>query len=505
MKIGEAGEAFFVFETDEEVPEELMTSPLLEPVRPGQSSKTVTGADRPAGRFGAKKARAEEERLLLNDVLVAGDEDPRLGATSDQEPEFLDLSEPSAPRPRRYSPTPSLSPPTSTSTLASSTLPVSTPPNERGSLPQSFLSKTLKATKAAAHIVTEEIGEKKDVAYDLLRYGKGPGGVEGVDASDGVDEQEAAKLREAAQPPEIRYTQNVVLDMAGYHSKSQVEGDSDSLTEPESPPQPRRPSLSVRQPSDATKAGLSTTRASSGHLMRGKSEEHLVSSQGDYSWEWGAMPKLFKDISPSASTIRGSSSPSVNKIPLDEPCTPPSVHIGLGRPPGAGAPRPVSEPDSLFGGGGRLVGGDLESGEPIAMEHDGIRRLAFDLSLCGPIDSSVDPPEAAKVFADSKITLQRLIGDAAVVHDERLVIRWDDKYISRRDGTPLFDALVAWRDNTLAQRASAALSSRRARSSWLWWGRSRSDRAGKAGGDVSEGPQRLGLRDSPSAPAGLGL
>ena len=30
MKIGEAGEAFFVFETTEEVPEDLLTSPLLE-------------------------------------------------------------------------------------------------------------------------------------------------------------------------------------------------------------------------------------------------------------------------------------------------------------------------------------------------------------------------------------------------------------------------------------------------------------------------------------------
>ncbi|KAG8740274.1 hypothetical protein FRC10_004529 [Ceratobasidium sp. 414] len=512
MKIGEAGEAFFVFETDEEVPEELMTSPLLEPVRLGQSSKIVTGADRPAGRFGAKKARAEEERLLLNDVVASSDEGPRSGATSDQEPEFLDLSEPSAPRPRGYSPTPSLSPPASTSTLASSTFPISTPPNERGSLPQSFLSKTLKATKAVAHIAAEEIGEKRDAAYDLLRYGKELGEVEGVDASDGVDEQEAAKLREAAQPPEIRYTQNVVLDMAGYHSKSQVEGDSDSLTEPESlaaaAPQPRRPSLSVRQPSSATKASLSSMQASSGHSMRGKSEppeERLVPSQSGYSWEWGAMPKLSKDISPSASTIRGNSSPSVSTILLDEPCTPPSEHIGHGRLPGAGASRPVSEPDSLFGGGGRLVDGNLESGESIAMEYDGIRRLAFDLSLCGPIDSSVDPPEVAKIFAGSKLTLQRLVEDAAAVHDEKLVIRWDDKYISRTDGTPLFDALVAWRDNTLAQRASASLNSRRSRSSWLWWGRSRSDRTGKTGGDFSEGRQRPSLPGPPSAPAGLEL
>lgn len=30
MKIGEAGEAFFVLETDEDVPDDLLTSPLLE-------------------------------------------------------------------------------------------------------------------------------------------------------------------------------------------------------------------------------------------------------------------------------------------------------------------------------------------------------------------------------------------------------------------------------------------------------------------------------------------
>lgn len=32
MKVGETGEAFFVFETDKDVPEELQTSPLASPV-----------------------------------------------------------------------------------------------------------------------------------------------------------------------------------------------------------------------------------------------------------------------------------------------------------------------------------------------------------------------------------------------------------------------------------------------------------------------------------------
>lgn len=82
MKIGEAGEAFFVFETDEDVPEDLITSPILEPVRPGQDSKPSAAGDRPAGRFGAKKARAKEEKSLLGDVLVSGDEANKTGVTS---------------------------------------------------------------------------------------------------------------------------------------------------------------------------------------------------------------------------------------------------------------------------------------------------------------------------------------------------------------------------------------------------------------------------------------
>jgi hypothetical protein len=249
--------------------------------------------------------------------------------------------------------------------------------------------------------------------------------------------------------------------------------------------------------------------------MRGNSEppeERLVSLQGEYSWEWGAMPKLSADTSPSASTIRGNSSPNIDTIPLAGSRTPPT-HVGLGRPLAAGpfpSTRPVSDSDSLFGDGGRLVDGDVESGEPIAMEYDGVRRLAFDLSLCGPAATSMDPPEAARLFDGSKVTLQRLLEDAAVVHSDKLVIRWDEKCIARTDGTPLFDALVAWRDNTLAQRASTVLNPRstapRGRSSWLWWGRSRSDRAKTmTSEDPSEARQRPGLPDAPSAPAGLDL
>lgn len=51
MKIGQAGEAFFVFETEEDVPEALMTSPILQATSPSSSG----GTPQKAGRFGAKE------------------------------------------------------------------------------------------------------------------------------------------------------------------------------------------------------------------------------------------------------------------------------------------------------------------------------------------------------------------------------------------------------------------------------------------------------------------
>ena len=65
MKIGDAGEAFFVFETEEDVPDSLVTSPILEATKPGETNAHPSET----GRFGA----------------------PASPPPKDQEPEFLDL------------------------------------------------------------------------------------------------------------------------------------------------------------------------------------------------------------------------------------------------------------------------------------------------------------------------------------------------------------------------------------------------------------------------------
>jgi phosphatidate phosphatase PAH1 len=75
MKIGEAGEAFFVFETDSDVPDDLITSPLLEPTEPISTDALPAGE---IGRFGA----GDDRQNFVDD-----------GAR--QEPDFLDLDAPS--------------------------------------------------------------------------------------------------------------------------------------------------------------------------------------------------------------------------------------------------------------------------------------------------------------------------------------------------------------------------------------------------------------------------
>lgn len=85
MKIGEAGEAFFVFETDGDVPDDLITSPILHPTRPNDS----TGADSLA-----VKGTELEPTLQPDDQDITrakNDESAPKQSSDDQEPDFLDL------------------------------------------------------------------------------------------------------------------------------------------------------------------------------------------------------------------------------------------------------------------------------------------------------------------------------------------------------------------------------------------------------------------------------
>lgn len=68
MKVGDAGEAFFVVETEEDVPEELLTSPLLgatEVIRTNRACEGAGDVGRPWVRFGGDVEVSEGARDAL--------------------------------------------------------------------------------------------------------------------------------------------------------------------------------------------------------------------------------------------------------------------------------------------------------------------------------------------------------------------------------------------------------------------------------------------------------
>lgn len=96
MKIGDAGEAFFIFETEGDVPDDLITSPLLEATKPGQSNIQTLKT----GRFGAREDGPDadvdvdiEEGVDMGMGGGLGVDDGRAQMEGTPEPDFLDLNE----------------------------------------------------------------------------------------------------------------------------------------------------------------------------------------------------------------------------------------------------------------------------------------------------------------------------------------------------------------------------------------------------------------------------
>lgn len=87
MKIGDAGEAFFIFETEGDIPEDLITSPLLEATKVGQSNVQVLKT----GRFGAREDADDDVEAMGGDMGESGA--AAQGDSAEQEPDFLDLNE----------------------------------------------------------------------------------------------------------------------------------------------------------------------------------------------------------------------------------------------------------------------------------------------------------------------------------------------------------------------------------------------------------------------------
>ncbi|KAG8980538.1 hypothetical protein FRB90_007663, partial [Tulasnella sp. 427] len=78
------------------------------------------------------------------------------------------------------------------------------------------------------------------------------------------------------------------------------------------------------------------------------------------------------------------------------------------------------------------------------------RRFAFELSLCDNAEGRrrrFDDLESARWFEEEKVEYARLLADPEVAENEGLVMKWGDRFITRRDESPLLTALLEWRHN----------------------------------------------------------
>ena len=243
-----------------------------------------------------------------------------------------------------------------------------------------------------------------------------------------------------------------------------------------------------------------------------------------FSWDWGAFPQ------PSPVKANSVPLPEVrdmhrsNSVPpeLDSDHHRPTTTIHTtGSETTTHPPETPPTPNSLsiqhFGDGGELTADERNSRRFFVTL--GNRTYEFELSICEGLTGS-DEIEDTRRFKEGKVSFRRFMKYPAVVHDDNLVVKWDGKYISRQDGSPLMVALVTWRDAALAKPTNASalmeeepLSSSDERepdemqkttpkksSSWVRWWRSSRSEAPKTE-PARQPEQRPTLAPSASAPA----
>ncbi|KAL1661727.1 nuclear elongation and deformation protein 1 [Schizophyllum commune] len=466
MKIGDAGEAFFVFETDDDVPNDLLTSPILEPTR-AEDEK----AKAEPGRFGAKEDPGENQD-------VDDGQAPPLNQTS-PEPEPLDLDATDGTAEARK-------PPTSLN-LKGAHLPF---PHPSGLLTPSTPSSMFRL---------DEDQDKR------------------------VDETLKKFVRHESSTADVQYSHHMALDSEGYHAEHGRERSDDTVTGDEREPGPSsqpfpsppvtengRPGMThvksafadrdefdVPESETSNDAGpVPFPRATSepppdvddsseGYYPRTPTQQHPHPQE--YSWDWGAFPQASpikpsfsrsgrvetgKDLGKPMTRVdfkgKGRLFPEGGLDAIDSQSlsdrrlmrsrsVPPDADVPLNSQADSSIPsittQDVDDEEDGYGAGGILRPSKRHPFGLVVL-IDG-KRATFELSLVDDpsIFHGLDEVDAARRFEEHRVDFERFLNDPSVVQDSKLVLRWSgDQYITRADGSPLMDALVRWRDLAVAHR-----------------------------------------------------
>lgn len=501
MKVGETGEAFFVMETDEDVPPDLATSPLMLPGDPleegtppsppvSDTSDPHTRTQEPFGQGDASSVNGLRKVDYL-DLNAVDDSNDSAQSLDEAQTQRLDEMERAIKSPSSYldatghQTTPDLS------VLGDHSEPDSISPAQHDqSLSRSALPPP-EARLPPPNPLAAEPGEKAALpsrdhrlSHISLLQNNGPEGLPKVPAGEG-------------EPPSVIYGKDVVLDIAGYHSKEAgqadpVEKDTEILDSESSPSEPelglpRTPQAPPREESstqastqvtnylvDSLRRDLQEAAAAQRHALAGPADDlHLDDLDQLTLSEDTRVEPLFQRASSEPSTGGeglSTSSPSLSRTPkgtLISPALPPRPRfdVSLGLDPAADVAeheddvddirsremlRAQSLPPSDHPGsstGSRQLSVRLKNVEDnpylIVVDVDGIRSHTFELSLCGEADFAISgnaTESEETAFLRSRITFQNFVEDATLVDDHRLVLRYSLMYLTWANANSLLRA-----------------------------------------------------------------
>ncbi|KAF8639669.1 hypothetical protein AX17_000933 [Amanita inopinata Kibby_2008] len=505
MKIGGAGEAFFVIETDEDVPEDLITSPILQPTHP-EGEVSVDAAAGPSLNHKIQHGAAE--------VDMAADRRPR--ATS--EPEFLDLN--ALPTVQGKTTQPAHDRPTHTPFRGS--MP-SVPGPEVGHIPTGHEEEDLRVDellqKCRPGVVrSPDVEYHRDVVLDAEGYHQ-PDHLDRMvkntlafpsyadrQFSDSEHEQSASSPSPPISSSADSSESSNVTRRNSFHlhsfpsSRATSEPPPDTLSgvEDTSPSQKETAYRYLRKPPLDAQPELSSAVSCSSPSSAPLASYANYPYQQEYSWEWGAFPtpSPVKTTFPSAKGKERAYDMGSAIDSLDNTHDIGEEDIGEAdnedeaetEEPGAvdskswrrrrGRRRSRHEQSNINGAAslgesdttafdlsGQIRENDADPTQFVLDLAEG--KVLFELSLVSGNDIShttdrqqpfheLDKDRATQLFDQGKLTFQSLLDDQTIVTDPRLVIRCPgSRYITHHDNPPLMQALEKWRDTVLQRRQCA--------------------------------------------------
>ncbi|CAG8531529.1 4268_t:CDS:10 [Paraglomus brasilianum] len=412
MKVGEAGEAFFIFETEKDVPEELQTSPLAGPSLPAPNAEEPDDFDLSASPNDSNSAKESDAKVYESFLPTIESDDHSQGTLVN---DIHSAGSVQYPQPSAYT--------------SSTTLPAFSIDTTATQLPLEVATPTIAEISDVTEIESGLDGSDSEVMTENTSSMNNEELIMHVDRLEtGMAMKECteepnfleSKFRETAH---LEAQMNLMManqDPTTMTDKPRSIREWSPLMSPSSeaqnwnePEGPFSDTECSRKPDNQLERHAIRTSPLSDTELEYSSIVPSPSASQEWSWGWGALP------------VRNS-----DKIKDSE-----------------------SNPN----------GSHWEEDD----EHDGIieiggRKYEIGISLCGSKEFGVNQKTDAELFRKNQISYENFCENPHVLNDKALVVRYNDRYYTWTTASPLLVSLLAFQkplpDSVLASLASSQRS-----------------------------------------------